>query len=92
MSEFEALYLRPHIPLPVVAPAFWCVTCQMSLRSQDERLAHSKLFPVHRVKQVERLVCAYCGNVVPLENGVFPEHWIGHSSDARRCSGSRKRA
>jgi hypothetical protein len=41
---------------------------------------------------VERLVCAYCGNVVPLENGVFPEHWIGHSSDARRCSGSRKRA
>ena len=92
MSDFEVLTLRPQIPSPVVVPTFWCNTCQMSLRSQDERLAHLKLFPVHRVKQVERLICPRCGNVMPLENGFFPDHWIGRAENSRMCGGSRKRA
>ena len=92
MSEFEALLLGSRIPSPVAAPTFWCMTCQMSLRSQDERLAHAKLFPAHRLKQVERLICPSCGNVVPLEDGAFPEHWVGGSANTRRCNGSRKRA
>ncbi|HUK80143.1 MAG TPA: hypothetical protein VLU91_05720 [Nitrososphaerales archaeon] len=92
MSEFEALGLKPQIPTPVVVPTFWCATCQLSLRSQDEQVAHTELFPTHKVKAVERLVCPRCGNVMPLENGFFPDHWVGNSHDTRKCSGSHRRA
>ena len=44
------------------------------------------------VKHVERIICPGCGNVMPLENGFFPDHWVGGSRDTRKCSGSRRRA
>jgi len=64
----------------------------MSLRSQDEQLAHKKYFPTHAVKAVNRLFCPNCGNVVPLENGYLPEHWVGGSGNSRKCSGSGRKA
>ena len=92
MSERGTVTLGPQIPSPVAAPTFWCSTCQMSLRSHDERLAHNKSFPSHIVKAIDRLICPSCGNVVPLENGSFPEHWIGSSGNTRRCNGSGRKA
>ena len=91
LSDRGALSLSPRIPSPVVVPTFWCTTCQMSLRSHDEQLGHKKYFPSHLVKTVGRLVCPNCGNVVPLENGYFPEHWMGSSGSPRRCNGSRRK-
>ena len=88
----EALASGTRIPTPVVVPTFWCTTCQMSLRSQDERVAHLKLFPVHSVKPLERLICPSCGNVMPLENGRFPDHWVGGERSMKKCSGSRMAA
>ena len=92
MSSLESTSLRPQIRSPVAVPTYWCSTCQLSLRSVDERDAHVKLFPAHAVKAVTRLVCPACGNYMPLENGVFPEHWVGGSHDSRRCGGSGRRA
>ena len=92
MAEYEISLLRLRIPSPAVVPTFWCATCQMSIRSHEERLAHTKSFPSHLVKAVDRLICPSCGNVVPLENGNLPEHWIGSTGSQRRCSGSGRKA
>jgi len=92
MNELDALNLIREIPPLTVVPTFWCVTCQLSLSSQDELVAHTRLFPAHKTKAVERLVCPRCGNVVPLEHGMFPDHWVGSSRDPRKCNGSRRRA
>jgi hypothetical protein len=64
----------------------------MSLRNEDERLAHAKLFPTHRVKSATRIACLGCGNEVPLENGRYPDHWIGYGSDLKKCRTSGQRA
>jgi len=92
MSGLEALSARPKYKPPVVAPTFWCVTCQMSLITIDERWAHAEIFPVHVVKTVTRLACPICGNDMPLENGFFPDHWVGSTGETRKCHGSRKHA
>ena len=92
MSGLAAYSARLQIPTHVVVPTYWCATCQLSLRTPDEKSAHVKMFPLHAVRAVARLVCPSCGNYVPLENGFFPEHWVGGSYDTRRCRGSGKRA
>ena len=92
MSGLEALSTRALLVPPVTVPTYWCTTGQMSLRNVDERSGHTKQFPLHAVRVVTRLVCPNCGNVMPLENGAFPDHWMGGSGFPRRCTGSRKRA
>ena len=92
MSGLEALSTGPRYRSATVPPTYWCTTCQMSLGTVDERTAHMKMFPAHRVKAVTRLVCPRCGNDVPLENGRFPDHWVGSSQDMRRCQGSGRHA
>lgn len=91
MSTLIPQALKPQIPSPTIVPSFWCVTCQMSLRSQDEQLAHSVLFPTHTIRTMKRTTCPGCGNEVPLENGRLPVHWVGYGDDPRKCTGSGKR-
>jgi hypothetical protein len=67
---------------------YWCVVCQFSLRTEEESLAHVKVFPTHRVKTVRRIFCRVCGNDMPLENGRLPAHWTGGGQDVHRCRGS----
>lgn len=90
MSELASSII-PQLRPPVAAPTFWCVTCQMSLRNEDEHKAHSKAFPAHRIKSLTRLTCPGCGNEVPIETGRYPDHWIGYGSDLRKCRRSGER-
>ena len=92
MSSSASTSVIPQLRPPVAAPTFLCVTCQMSLRNEDERLAHMSQFPLHRVKSVTRVSCPSCGNRVPLENGRYPAHWVGYGSDLRKCRSSGQRA
>ena len=91
MSGLGIQSIIPRIRPPVVVPVFWCVTCQMSLRNEDERVAHLKVLPSHVVKTVRRLTCPRCGNDIPLESGRFPVHWVGSGSDLHVCRGSNGR-
>lgn len=91
MSGLEALSVRLQFRTPVAAPTYWCVSCQLSLRTIDERNAHQKLFPVHMIKESTRLMCPRCGNYLPLENGSFPDHWVGSSQDMRKCRSSGRK-
>ena len=92
MSWLGPAELRQQYRSPASPPTFWCVTCQLSLRNEGERIAHTTLFPAHLVKGVARLPCPGCGNDIPLENGRYSEHWIGDGADAHQCRGSGKRA
>ena len=91
MSELAPQSVKPRIPSPAVLPSFWCVTCQMSLRNQDEKLAHVNLFPLHAVRTMRRTTCPGCGNEVPLESGRFPVHYVGSGGDLRKCPSSGRR-
>ena len=68
---------------------YWCLVCQLTLRSEEECLAHIKVLPTHRVKAAQRVFCRACGNDMSLEDGRFPDHWVGGGLDIRRCHGSR---
>ena len=68
--------------------SYWCLVCQMSLRTEEEYLAHVKVLPTHKVKEVRRLSCRICGNDIPLEDGRLAKHWVGGGLDVRRCRGS----
>ena len=82
---------KPQDRVPVNIPTNWCLTCELTLRTEEEYFAHIDLFPTHHVKAINRLICPACGNNIPLVGGCFTEHWIGNR-EARMCTGSGKQA
>jgi hypothetical protein len=91
MSAAEALPGKPLFRAPVVIPTNWCVSCMMTLRTEDEYKAHVRMFPLHNIKKITRLQCPVCGREVGLEYGRFSDHWTDYSR-TRKCSGSGRQA
>jgi hypothetical protein len=85
-EHLSSLRLQDHPKTAV--QTYWCVVCQFTLRTEEESLAHVKVFPTHRVKAARRIFCRFCGNDMPLESGRFPDHWTGGGLDVHRCLGS----
>jgi hypothetical protein len=77
---------RPEYRVPIAIPINWCMTCQLTLRTDEEYKAHIRIFPLHNVKPITKLLCPKCGTQVELEGGRFIEHWIGYKG--RKCAAS----
>jgi hypothetical protein len=86
LSRATPYQREPEFRLTTSIPTNWCLDCQLTLRTDDEYLAHTRVFPVHRVKAVKSLVCPRCGKDVDLEDGRFVEHLAGYPE--RVCSSS----
>jgi hypothetical protein len=86
MSRAAAYSREPEFRLAASIPTNWCLDCQLTLRTDDEYLAHTRVFPAHHVKAVGSLVCPRCGKDVELDNGRFTEHMTGYPE--RICSSS----
>ncbi len=93
MGFSESLSSRPIHRFPAGISVQWCTSCQLTLRTEAEYLAHTQIFPSHYIKPVKRLPCPCCGNDVPLDGGRYSEHWLGYTeSSLRICRGSGTQA
>ena len=88
MNQDEVLTSVPYFRAPMEIPTNWCMTCQLTLRSEAEYSAHVGVFPSHRVKQITSLVCPKCGTEVQLEGGKYARHWLEYFGTMRPCKGS----
>ncbi|MDA4119224.1 MAG: hypothetical protein OK436_01425 [Thaumarchaeota archaeon] len=86
MTWSEPRPRKPEYRVPVAIPTNWCLTCQLTLRTDEEYRAHIRIFPTHNVKPVTKLLCPSCGAIAELEDGRYSEHWIGYK--VRKCPGS----
>lgn len=86
MSPTTAYQEAPESRAATSIPTNWCIDCQLTLRTDDEYMAHTRIFPTHHVKKVRSLVCPKCGQDVELDNGRFTEHTTGYPE--RVCFGS----
>ena len=48
---------EPQYRVTVNIPTNWCLTCELTLRTEEEYFAHIDLFPTHHVKAIDRLIC-----------------------------------
>jgi hypothetical protein len=88
MSRSAANQREPEFRLSTSIPTNWCLDCQLTLRTDDEYIAHTRVFPAHHVKAVRSLVCPRCGKDVDLEDGRFVVHMTGYSERVCTSSGT----